>query len=99
MSLDTTTLASQGLNQASFTFITTQQNPVLLRTLAVWASGTAWETRWTGTVSTANYAYENTITMTSNVFASDKTPDYTGITHGIVDSTDRQITLHSTNWS
>jgi len=97
--IDTTTLAAAGMNQASFTFITTQQNPVNLRTRAVWASGAAWTTRWTGTVSTANYAYENTVTMTSNVYASDKYPDYTGITHVIVDSVDRRITLHSTNWS
>lgn len=97
--LDTSTLSSQGLTYASFTFITTQQNPVNLRTKAVWSGGSAWTTRWTGTVSTANYAYENTVTMSSNVFASDKYPDYTGITHVIVDSVDRRITLHSTNWS
>jgi len=97
--IDTTTLATAGMNQASFTFITTQQNPVNLRTRAVWSGGSAWTTRWTGTVSTANYAYENTITMTSNVYTSDKVPDFTGITHLIVDSTDRRITLHSTNWS
>ena len=97
--IDTTTLASSGMNQASFTFITTQQNPVALRTKAVWASGNAWTTRWTGTVSTTNYAYDNQVTMTSNVYTSDKYPDATGITHVIVDSNDRRITLHSTNWS
>lgn len=97
--LDTSTLNTQGLTFASFTFITTQQNPVNLRTRAVWTSGNAWTTRWTGTVSTTNYAYENTVTMTSGVYASDKYPDYTGITHVIVDSSDRRITLHSTNWS
>ena len=97
--IDTTTLASSGMLQASFTFITTQQNPVGLRARATWASGNAWEYRLVGTVSTTNYAYSNAITMTSGVWASDKYPDNTGITHVIVDSSDRQITLHSTNWS
>jgi hypothetical protein len=97
--IDTTTLAATGMNFANFTFITTQQNPVNLRTRAVWASGNAWTTRWTGTVSTTNYAYDNQVTMTSNVYASDKYPDHTGITHVIVDSSDRRITMHSTNWS
>lgn len=97
--IDTSTLASAGMNFASFTFITSQQNPVALRTKAVWASGAAWATRWVGTVSTTNYAYSNEVTMTSNVFTSDKYPDHTGITHVIVDSVDRKITLHSTNWS
>jgi hypothetical protein len=97
--IDTSTLAAAGMSFASFTFMTTQQNPVNLRARAVWASGTAWEYRLVGSVSTANYNYSNTITMVSNTYASDKFPENTSVTHVIVDSSDRKITLHSTNWS
>ena len=97
--IDASTLAGQGLSKASFTFITTQQNPSNLQTKAVWASGAAWTTTWIGSRSTVDYAYNNQVTMTSNVFSTDKIPDYTGITHVTVDGDDRRIVMHSTNWS
>ena len=97
--LDTTGLALSGMNVASFTFITTQQNPVALRAKAVWSSGAAWQYRLVGTVSTTNYNYSDTTVMTSNVYAQDKFPENTSVTHVIVDSVARRITLHSTNWN